>query len=412
MKFQAIALLSIAAAVSADVDIHRILASADPVSCDTCFELIDDARDCLRECNNEEYFNFFLNDFDGTVLNECLDPNRADRPLGTIVPGVVPGSIDNVESIDDLVDCCKDGLEAAGEEWDETCDQIFVDVQECLGNCFDGCLAARSEAWFRCVQDTSDTEKNPDEVTGNKGCSRQSCINGFVDEDVDENDTFEGNALDFTLDEEFQDSQFVPDGPKSEDQSIFDVQNIAGIFEDITEADMQDCALLDNFITSACRVGDTCCRDCNTELASTLDCLLNTIVSPFVSLAANMTEPVFCAVPEDCRVKRQRRELNTEAIAALAAKGQFLPQGEMVSFFEKRRLDGTAAISDDVQFCMDAMNRDVVVHNMTYAANKYMECASAAALSQLQDEVAPAEDSAATAFSMLALVAAVAVALF
>ena len=48
--------------------------------------MIDDARDCLRECNSEPYFNFAKGEEDGTILNECLDPDREDRDRGTVAP--------------------------------------------------------------------------------------------------------------------------------------------------------------------------------------------------------------------------------------------------------------------------------------------------------------------------------------
>ena len=251
---------------------------------------------------------------DGTVLNECLDPDRAKRDAGT-------DNVKNVDSIKDLVDCCEDGLTS---KWDKDCPDYFEAVESCLSSCFDTCLTDTTNTWFQCVQDETGDRK--DDLTGEKECSRQSCINGFVDEEEEDNEDLlgEGNEGE-TLEEELQDGDFDFVNSKSGSGDIFDVENIAGIFEEITESDLEECDLLDDFLTSACRVGDNCCEACNTELAESLDCLLNRIVAPFVALAVNATA-LTCPVPENCEVsskdKRSRdflrhRSLYEETMEAM-----------------------------------------------------------------------------------------------
>jgi hypothetical protein len=384
-------------------------------TCEECFELIDDARDCLRECNSEPYYNFAKGEEDGTILNECLDPNREDRDQGTINPaGDSAASVDNVEDIKDLVDCCEDGLDNAGVKWDKDCRDTFEQVEACLVECFDGCLTATTEAWFQCVQDeTGNTKKDSNDLTGSDSCSRQSCLSGFLDEEEGDTDNKEGNELDETFEEALVDGDLI-DISKSED--IFDLETVAEMFEEIGDSDLQDCSALDNFIDSACRVSDTCCEDCNVEMAASLDCLLNSIVAPFVAAATNVTS-VSCPVDEECaydsKDKRSRRDLHSKTLDALHTKGHFLPRSsngvDLVNFFETRRLEGTAGTSDDVQFCISQMNRNILAHNMTHATNKYMECTTAAALSRLED--APESGSASAALSFLAFVASFIVAL-
>jgi hypothetical protein len=381
--------------------------------------LIDDSRDCLRECNSEPYYNFAKGMDDGTILNECLDPNRKDRDQGTISPSTTDGSavdapsVDNVDNIKDLVDCCEDGLDNAGVKWDKDCRDTFEQVEACLVECFDGCLTTTTEAWFQCVQDeTGSTKKDSNDLTGSSSCSRQSCLSGFLDEEEDDTDNGEGNSLDTTLEEGLDGGL----GQGSGSSDIFDLENIAGIFDDITDSDLQDCSALDNFVNTVCKVGDDCCDECQAELASSLDCLLNSIVAPFVAAAANLTS-VNCPVDEQCAVNskdKRQRELHSKTVENLGAKGHFLPKSsdglDLVAFFETRRLEGTAGTSDDVEFCISQMNRDILAHNMTHATNKYMECTTAAALSLLENE--PDSGSASVALSLLALVATVAVALF
>jgi hypothetical protein len=395
MKFELVALLSFMAVQNGQANTLRFLQSTQ---CQDCFEQIDDAQDCLRECNDVSYLNTDTGLLDGTVLNECLDPDRDDRN------DIFGKKQKPVEDIKDLSECCKDGIEARGEKWDNDCEKTFEEVAACLqANCFSSCLVTDAQNWFDCIQDKTD------DVTGDKKCSRQSCINGLFEEEEDDAPFGDGNSIDATVQEDLEDTaEFIEIGNSKD--SIFDVDNVASLFEEIA-GEVSDCTVLEPFTESVCRVGDTCCEECNTEMATVLNCLVNQVVAPFVAIAANITGPLICPIPENCEVDKKKRFLNAmegrdeNAMVDIPASVDYsLAMPKMVQKFEDRRRLQNTTEADDAQYCVDQMEMNIIAHNMTYAANKFMECTASAGLARLQDPAAET-DSGSSAFSMLAMVA-------
>jgi hypothetical protein len=115
--------------------------------CVDCLEDIDDARDCLRECNEVEFIDRDGN-VDGSLLANCLDPSRS-------------GS--EVESLDELVDCC---------DFDRDCENDLEDVQDCLSGCLDSCISDFAEDYLECIQDEA----------GSRDCDLGECIDGFLND--------------------------------------------------------------------------------------------------------------------------------------------------------------------------------------------------------------------------------------
>jgi hypothetical protein len=477
MKLALAALVAIAAVEGNPL---RFLQSTQ---CQDCFEQIDDAQDCLRECNDVSYYNYEAQTFDGTVLNECLDPDRQDRDFNefdtqeeedlrsdledivnsddksirlircvdgdendreydecedvinsaqidtTVSDSDLVANYDEelccffpekserqaqVNDIEELSDCCSDGLSRANVRWNDRCEDIFDEVAQCLvDNCFGLCLVRDANAWFQCIQDRTD------DITGDKGCSRQVCINGLFDEEEGDSPAGDGNDIDFTVQENLEDQKdsFIEIGNSKD--SIFDLENVGALFEGIANT-ISDCSVLDTFTESVCRVGDQCCEDCNTEMATVMDCLLNQVVAPFVAIAANVSGPLICPVPTDCVISRRDRFLNAMegqegqvSAGGRVAVDYTLGMPKMVRMFEeRRRLQNTTEV-DDAQFCVDQMAMNTVAHNMTYAANKFMECTASAGLAQLQDPPTVPADGASVASlivtMMLSAVSAMAV---
>jgi hypothetical protein len=156
-------------------------------------------------------------------------------------------------------------------------------------------------------------------------------------------------------------------------------------------------------------------------MSTVMDCLLNQIVAPYVSIAANLTTPLNCPVPLNCEVDNKKRFLNVmegrdenaapKAFPVHATIDYSLAMPKMVQMFEERRRlhngthDDDDGHVDDAQFCVDQMAMNTVAHNMTYAANKFMECTASAGLARLEDP-ATTESDGAFSFHFLAMVAA------
>jgi hypothetical protein len=319
------------------------------VDCSDCFEEIDDARECLRECNN---LPSDPNDPNNGVslLEQCLDTSS---------------SAERVQDIGDLADCCDFSSSS-----DNTCEDTLTEVAQCLNTCMDFCLTFTAGLWYLCVS----------LETGKKGCSRGDCIDGFL-EDLP-------NALDVN----------------DLSTDIFDVKNLERRLKRLKVSDLEDCSSMEEFVDEACRVGDECCDVCQPGLASTLDCLMNDVLGPFVAASLNETIPE-CPVAEDCstdlfpttsgKKKNTRHRGLTEKEADLFNKAIQLPQTKrhaqkeaflvLVEKQKERRLD-EAVSSDPIADCQKKMQSDVISYNMTHAANNYLVCINAAAFAVLEED--------------------------
>jgi hypothetical protein len=311
-------------------------------------------------------------------LNDCLDPSRSD----------------SVESLDELVDCC---------EMDNDCEKELEEAQECVQLCFDPCIKDSAEDYLDCIHDEDDG------VDSNK-CSRQACLDGFL-EDLEDDVDFSGDIL--------------------------DLKNIEKRLTRIDQDDLEDCSLMEDFVEAVCDIGDDCCERCNEELAVVVDCLINDIVIPFVAIELNTTIEE-CPISEDCELenssgdnknkkrkknnKRERRDLADEN--DLIEKALSLPQTKagrtkrdlakeaaIEKAERKRVLQPEQSTTVAVDECQNAMTMNTIAHNITHATSKFMECVTAAAIAALPDS--DTETSAApAAFRMAAYVAAVVGSLF
>jgi hypothetical protein len=351
--------------------------------CVDCLEDIDDARDCLRECNEVEFIDRDGN-VDGSLLANCLDPSRS-------------GS--EVESLDELVDCC---------DFDRDCENDLEDVQDCLSGCLDSCISDFAEDYLECIQDEA----------GSRDCDLGECIDGFLNDDIEDELSLDG-------------------GGKSND--LFSVKAITKRIENIEDDDLEDCELMADFVDSVCDVGEDCCDRCQEELGLFVDCLVNDIVIPFVSLETNTTI-LSCPIDtEDCELdsrSRSRRSSRSRKLDAkpmtseeqqLIATAFALPsinklekrkeEKKMQSQRNTRKEDIIAEITHGrrkldkvnatalIAVCESKMRMDVIASNMTNAMNVYMECVAIAAIQTLEAST-PSESGSSAVSTMAALVVA------
>eukprot|EP00339_Tiarina_fusa_P022542 CAMPEP_0117040888 /NCGR_PEP_ID=MMETSP0472-20121206/28590_1 /TAXON_ID=693140 ORGANISM="Tiarina fusus, Strain LIS" /NCGR_SAMPLE_ID=MMETSP0472 /ASSEMBLY_ACC=CAM_ASM_000603 /LENGTH=366 /DNA_ID=CAMNT_0004751751 /DNA_START=106 /DNA_END=1206 /DNA_ORIENTATION=+ len=333
-------------------------------ACTGCLEDIDDARDCLRECNNQ-----ILTNSDGdtvSLLSECLRDN---------------GDFGDVTQLSDLSDCC---------DFDRGCENDLGGVQDCLTDCLDTCIQDDADAYLQCVR----TE------TGSRGCELTACLDGFLSDDIEDDLSLAGS------------------------EDIFDIRSIANTVSQISEDDVADCELLRDFIETTCDLGRSCCDRCDSELGAMVGCLINDIVIPFIAIETNTTIAKCPIDEQDCELGRtdsRKASAVTPEEAELFNKAVNLPKGgtskagttkrntkreAIVAGAKKRRLEGSTT-DEEIAACESQMRLDIVASNMTHATNKYMECITGAAIMSLEDEETDDSEggSAASAVAKLAALA-------
>lgn len=341
--------------------------------CGVCYEEIDDARDCLRECNKVLYVDKLGVTQTNSLLDQCLDDIDNNSKDTT-----------TIEDLDDLSKCCN---------FDNSCKDTMAEVQLCLVQCIDSCLPATSQAWFDCVQDE----------TGHHGCSRTACWDEFYLDEVKDDLKFGGSS----------------------DGDLFDFEHVQARIEKLALDDMDDCSLLEDFVETACKAGDDCCDKCQPELAATIDCLINDVITPYVGRQLNKTLPA-CPITVECETnfstavarnggdsgKGGKRDLSEDDIESFHKVLRRLPSSSSSSskrsartkeailqkMKEKRQLQADQGVDQQeasMALCQRKMETNVLVHNMTYAANSYMACIDKAVFEVLEDP----DDSSSSATS-------------
>lgn len=298
--------------------------------CMSCMADLDDARDCLRICN------------DDALLAECMDPDVTD-------------------SIEELVDCCK---------MDRDCQDELEAAQECITECFPACLSESAKGYVDCVNDED----------GNAGCSKQTCLDSFINDLEDE---IEG----------------APD-------DLLDFDSISSKLETIDEDEIGDCANLVNFVDTVCDLGDDCCDDCTDELAIMMDCMINEVLIPYVAWEKNTTIDTCPMDLDTCALEGYSRKRALTQEDENFARAMALPKKSQGA---KRALEETNTSDEAVSACQDKMNLDLLMYNITYATTEYMACVTAAGIAVLPDgEGDPDEgESSSAGFSFVKLVALV-----
>jgi hypothetical protein len=325
--------------------------------CEKCVEQLDEAKECLRICNDKPLNATLGLAVSGSLLNDCLDPSRDG------------GSID---SLDSLVECC---------DLENACEKEFEDAQECVQLCFDPCIKTSSQAYLDCIEEENDGI--------DAKCSRQACLDGFL-EDLEDDADFSGDFL--------------------------DLKNLQKRLEKIEQDDLQDCSLVSNFVDAACDISNDCCKKCDQDLAVVLDCLVNDIVIPFTAIELNTTIDE-CVIDANCGLvtppsTRARRTTQEEEV--IFSKALNLPKSKRdpareaaIREADKNRvLETTETNEEAVEKCERGLQLNTVTHNVTYAVNVFMECVSSAFIAALPDEDVPkAQESAAPVFKLAVAVA-------
>jgi hypothetical protein len=381
MKFSA-ALLSLAflGYVSAKSDSSLSFDSEDPLEdCLDCMEDLDDARDCLRECSEDSVVT--TSGSTESLLTQCLDESTDE------------GSA--VNSLEGLVDCCS---------FDSDCERDLEDAQDCLEFCLDTCIADKAEDYLDCIRD---------EASGSS-CDLDDCIDGFLSDDL-------------------------PDDLDSSLESSSDLFSLSALERRITgieQEQLEDCGLLADFVEGVCDIGTDCCSRCEEELGLFVDCLINDIVIPFVSIELNKTIDTCPIDTENCELdvdtsrqsgsRKARRAKESKPLSeedeklfarALALPSKKAEQNQrnakkeaIIADFRTamttgRKLNAGTNSTEAIAACEATMRMNVVATNMTHAMNIYTECVSIAAIETL---AANQPESAAASLSTTALVAAVA----
>jgi hypothetical protein len=299
-----------------------------------------DARDCLRDCNNAQYFdkNGVLQD--DSLLAACLDLN---------------GDF-SVDDIDSLVDCC--GFT------DKDCEDDLQEVQDCLGACLDVCIRDIAVAYVDCIRDE----------TGTRKCVLGECLDGLLGDDIEDEIGIGGSG------------------------DIFDLRNVANTIDDIEERDLKDCNLLEDFVKTVCDLGDACCDRCQEDLGLLVDCLVNDIVIPFVAIERNETI-LSCPIDtKKCEIDKQALRAQRESQRALTREEEVLfdralqlpkkkegttkrnPQREALMRRNESRKLGVSNSTALIEACENKMRMDIIATNMTHATSKYMECVTTSAI--------------------------------
>jgi len=338
----------------------------------TCVEDLDDAKECLRGCNNVGFdpgstgqSNALLLSAHGSLLNDCLDPSRSS----------------SVESLDSLIDCC---------EMSASCEHELTRAQDCVQICFDPCIKEKSEEYLDCIDEESEL--------GSNDCDRQQCLNGFLDDLENDANFEEGDILDLT--------------------------NVEARVKTLNDPDLHNCLFLEDFVDGACDIGEDCCESCLIELSYVVDCLLNDVVIPFVAIERNETIDV-CPITEDCELAQVgNRKLNRQVKVARHEEALFnkalglptkssgqtkrdLNKEAAIKAADKNRvLEAVSTSEEAVEACQKRMEMNTIAHNVTYAVSVFMQCVSAEAISRLGDE--PEDSGSAVAFRMASLVSALA----
>lgn len=277
--------------------------------CD-CDKIKDIEKDNDRNCKNDDR----RNDNDRSLLDFCLEDNSGD----------------SIEDIDDLKECC--------DFKDKKCDEYFDEVKECLMGCINNCMIETAGQWLVCMRDNGDEGS----------CSRQECLDGYLDDLPEDLDL-------------------------ANEPDIFDLETVLKLVEKIETEDLEDCSLLDEFVTETCDVGNDCCDRCQEELGLTVDCLLNDIVIPFASGQLNTTITECPIDTERCRAEFRRELVERET---------------------------DVESQEEATQCQRKMEANILAHNMSYAANQFMQCIMTAGFRALPDK--PQGSAAGTLFSLFA----------
>lgn len=346
----------------------------DPLEdCLDCMEDLDDARDCLRDCADDS-IQYNTTSGDQTTESQlalCLDESASKEGNDDSLTSE-EGRGSAVSSLDGLVECC---------DFDSDCERDLEDAQDCLEFCLDTCIADQAEEYLDCIRDEAESSS----------CDLDDCITDFLSDDLADD-----------LDESLESSN-----------DLFSLEALERRIVLIDENQLEDCNLLSDFVDSVCDIATDCCDRCEEEMGEFIDCLVNDIVIPFVSIELNKTIPTCPIDTENCELesldsgrkeRRQRRAERAPATPeeeALIQRALSLPSQSqkqnvrserkeaMIAEFKKtivsgRRLteeayNNTAAI----QACEAKMRMNVVAANMTHAMNMYTECVSMSAIETL-----------------------------
>lgn len=275
-------------------------------------------------------------------MNDCLDPSRDDE----------------VESLDSLMECC---------EMEKDCEKDLEKAQECTQFCFDPCVKDSAKAYLDCIHD----ENKGIEV--NKRCSRQACLDGFL-ENLEDDADFSGDVL--------------------------DLKNVNKRLKKIDQDDLEECGLMADFIEAACDIGDECCEKCTEELSVVVDCLINDIVIPFTSIELNTTIDE-CEIGVECELilpKSVKNRRTTAEEEKMFNKALNLPkQTKRDPIFEAavRAADKARALEEEVSpevavdKCERQLHMNTIAYNVTYSVSMFMQCMTLAAMAALPETDEP-----------------------
>ncbi|KAG7351368.1 hypothetical protein IV203_010728 [Nitzschia inconspicua] len=239
-------------------DISDIVAGSEinVLDCEVDKDVLQSARKILRDCNDENAIinpdgvdkksDYYLGTDDGSLLEQCLDPDRGDgrnrrrrdRAETTLTDTFL------IEDIEDLCNCCDAKKE---------CKRVLEKAQRYIDECLTVGIGDEFMSYLQCIRMNYNQRR----------CDAETCWDSIFGKREPQDET---NLV----------AEMV----------VFEEKNMEmRIGDDIVGTDIDSCARLAEFVDSTCEFGKNCCTTCNSELTTFLTSLANDVVLPFSRLA-------------------------------------------------------------------------------------------------------------------------------
>ena len=342
-----------------------------------------------------------MGDDSESLLTQCLDDDRGNQdetltpyalaelegidPTAYVVDEFSGETVDLTllqnRGIDGLVNCCS----AASGFVEAGCVETFENTEFCISACISPCVIQTTVSYFGCIN------ANSPPPVGDGQCDQAECVEKLV--------------------QSVNNAQAQNNGPivqpapgnnvQLNGQQIFSIQSISelsfGGLNGFGENGQDDCAVLEPFISSVCRAGE-CCAECDDELASTLDCLINDFVITFSQLETdNNFED--CTITEDCSLQLAETDATRRKLASSFVRDVVEVTKEEEEERERNRgrnlqtaEERDAAVEQATEICSEQLTVDTIVYNHTYAAGRFVDCVQKEMLNILGPKISNSTD--------------------
>lgn len=206
------------------------------------------------------------------------------------------------------------------------------DAGESINGCLDNCLPD-------CVEDTIYNYMNCYTYRQSAGCDLGDCITKI--------------ALD---------KEWVGDELNNEDEFFKALQES---LQEGSASDKLECSGAEEKATEVCRIGKSCCDNCNNDLGIMMDCIVNTVVRPWQMVQFNEDPDDYDDCETECdRLGVDRRDLAEDASASASLTGDAA---------QDKAIRDQSAIA--AKPCLDNMRSAIAVSgNMTAIGTDTINC--------------------------------------